>query len=55
MTALDPFSLPDRGVILLEASKQTYAPTRPGLAERVRRPLRILDTAPRPANRNSEQ
>jgi SAM-dependent methyltransferase len=40
------------GVIILEASKHTYAPTRPGLAERVRRPLRILDAAPRPANRN---
>ncbi len=39
------------GVIMLEASKQTYAPTRPGLAERVRRPLRILDSAPQPATR----
>jgi len=42
------------GVILLEASKQSYAPTRPGLAERVRRPLRILDAAPRPVSRNRE-
>jgi len=31
------------GVILVEASKQVYAPTRPGLVERVRRPMRILD------------
>lgn len=40
------------GVIILEASKQVYAPTRPGLAQRVRRPLRILDSAPQPATRN---
>lgn len=37
------------GVIILEASKHTFAPTRPGLAERVKRPLRILDSAPQPA------
>ena len=41
------------GVIMLEASKRSYAPTRPGLAERVRRPLRILDGAPQPARRDS--
>lgn len=33
------------GVIMLEVSKQVYAPTRPGLAERVRRPLRVLEPA----------
>lgn len=37
------------GVILIEVSKQVYAPTRPGLAERVRRPLRVLEGAPSPA------
>lgn len=37
------------GVIMLEARKHTFAPTRPGLAERVKRPLRILDSAPQPA------
>ncbi len=37
------------GVILVEASKQVYAPTRPGLAERVRRPLRVLEGVPKPA------
>jgi SAM-dependent methyltransferase len=31
------------GVIMLEVSKQMPAPTRPGLAERVRRPLRMLE------------
>lgn len=37
------------GVILVEVSKQVTAPTRPGLAERVRRPLRVLEGAPQPA------
>ncbi len=37
------------GVIILEVSKQTPAPTRPGLAERVRRPLRVLEGSPAPA------
>ncbi|MBF9029235.1 methyltransferase domain-containing protein [Rhodobacterales bacterium HKCCE3408] len=36
------------GVILVEASKQVYAPTKPGLAERVRRPLRVLEGTPQP-------
>jgi SAM-dependent methyltransferase len=36
------------GVILLEVSKRVYAPTRPGLAERVRKPLRILEGVPKP-------
>ncbi len=40
------------GVIMVEASKQTFAPTRPGLAARVRRPLRILDPVPHVAGRN---
>lgn len=40
------------GVIMLEASKQQFAPTPTGLAERVRRPLRVLDSAPQPAGRS---
>lgn len=43
------------GVILLEASKQVYAPSRPGLAERVRRPLRVLEGAVKPAGVSSRQ
>lgn len=31
------------GVLIVEASKQVYAPTRPGLKEAVRRPLRVLE------------
>ena len=37
------------GVILLETSKQVPARPRPGLAERARRPLRVLDGAGEPA------
>ena len=40
------------GVILLEVSKQVHAPTRPGLAERVRRPLQVLEGAPKPVGSN---
>ncbi len=44
------------GVLIVEASKQVHAPTRPGLPEAVRKPLRILDglTQPvaKPANRS---
>ncbi|MDF1621007.1 class I SAM-dependent methyltransferase [Pseudothioclava nitratireducens] len=36
------------GVILLEVSKQVHAPRRPGLGERVRRPLSILEGVPKP-------
>ncbi|MBM2576172.1 methyltransferase domain-containing protein [Jannaschia sp. Os4] len=36
------------GVILLELAKQVPARPRPGLAERVRRPLRVLDPVPEP-------
>ncbi len=42
------------GVILLEVVKQTYAPMRPGLAERVRRPLSVLEPSlpePKPAGK----
>ena len=39
------------GALIAEVSKQVAAPKRPGLAERVRRPLRVLDAAPQPANR----
>jgi SAM-dependent methyltransferase len=37
------------GVILVEALKRVYAPLGPGLAERVKRPLRVLEGAPQPA------
>lgn len=37
------------GLILVEVSKRVHAPTRPGLAQRVREPLRILEGAPQPA------
>ncbi|MEM1273119.1 MAG: class I SAM-dependent methyltransferase [Pseudomonadota bacterium] len=37
------------GVILVEASKHAIAPTRPGLAERVRKPLSVLEGSPQPA------
>lgn len=36
------------GVLLVEASKQTYAPTRPGLRDVVRRPLQVLEGMPAP-------
>lgn len=36
------------GVLMVEASKQVYAPTRPGLRDAVRRPLRVLDALPKP-------
>ena len=37
------------GAILVEVSKHAHAPTRPGLAERVREPLRVLEGAPQTA------
>ena len=42
------------GVLMVEVKKQVPAPTRPGLAERVKRPLRVLEgiAAPEPARRN---
>lgn len=36
------------GVVMIEASKQVYAPTRPGLKEVVGRPLRVLEGVVRP-------
>ncbi|NEY90710.1 class I SAM-dependent methyltransferase [Tabrizicola oligotrophica] len=36
------------GVLMVEASKQVYAPTRGGLAERVRKPVRIWEGAAQP-------
>jgi len=36
------------GVLIVEASKQTYAPTRSGLREAVRKPLRVLEGLPAP-------
>lgn len=36
------------GVHVVEASKQVYAPSRPGLREVVRRPLRVLEGAANP-------
>jgi SAM-dependent methyltransferase len=37
------------GVLIVEVSKLTHAPTRPGLGAVVRRPLRVLDAMPAPA------
>ncbi|MFV2033518.1 MAG: methyltransferase domain-containing protein [Halocynthiibacter sp.] len=36
------------GVLMVEASKQVFAPTRPGLPERVRHPLRVLEGLAQP-------
>ncbi len=36
------------GVLMVEATKQVEAPRRPGLPERVRRPLRVLDGIAQP-------
>ncbi|MDA0924733.1 methyltransferase domain-containing protein [Roseicyclus sp.] len=36
------------GVILLEVSKRVHAPTKPGLAERMRQPLKVLEGVPVP-------
>ena len=36
------------GVLMVEASKQVYAPTRGGLLERARRPVRLWDGAAQP-------
>ncbi|MBE0412576.1 methyltransferase domain-containing protein [Yoonia sp.] len=36
------------GVLIVEVSKQTVAPTRPGLGETVKRPLRVLEGIGRP-------
>ncbi|MBC7139071.1 MAG: methyltransferase domain-containing protein [Defluviimonas sp.] len=37
------------GVLMVEASRQVYAPTSPGLAAAVRRPLKVLEGAVQPA------
>jgi SAM-dependent methyltransferase len=37
------------GVVMIEVSKQVYAPTRPGLAAAVRKPLKVLEGLPAPA------
>lgn len=37
------------GVIMVEASKQVFAPTNRGHTARLRNPLRILDGVPSPA------
>ncbi|WP_373355843.1 class I SAM-dependent methyltransferase [Pseudoroseicyclus sp. CXY001] len=43
------------GVLMVEATKQTTQPTRPGLPEAVRRPLRVLEgmANPEPARRGA--
>lgn len=44
------------GALMVEVTKQSSAPTRAGLVDRVRRPLRALDgigTAPEPAHRSN--
>ncbi len=43
------------GVLIVEAVKQVPAPTRPGLAEAVRRPLRILDGIAQPVPKPSSR
>jgi SAM-dependent methyltransferase len=43
------------GVILLEVSKRVHAPTRPGLAERVRHPLKVLEGAPAPVGASNRE
>jgi len=47
------------GVLLVEVSKQVYAPTRPGLPEAVRRPLGVLEgigaAPPKPASGRAHQ
>ena len=42
------------GVLLVEASKQVYAPTRGGLAAKVRKPLRVWEGAAQPVASPSE-
>ncbi|MDP5327877.1 MAG: class I SAM-dependent methyltransferase [Paracoccaceae bacterium] len=37
------------GVLMVEASKQVYAPSRRGLRDMVRRPLRVLEGVPQPS------
>ncbi len=39
------------GVLMVEVSKQVTAPTRPGLREKVRQPIRVMDALPSPAAR----
>ena len=36
------------GVTMLEVSKRVHAPSKPGLAERMRQPLKVLEGAPAP-------
>jgi len=43
------------GVLMIEVSKHVAAPTRPGLPELVRRPLRVLDGLPSPATRGAKE
>jgi len=42
-------------VLMIEVSKHVAAPTRPGLPELVRRPLRVLDGLPSPATRGAKE
>ena len=42
------------GVLLVEASRQVAAPTRPGLPEAVRRRLPVFEGVPQPAARHSD-
>ena len=37
------------GVLMVEASKQVYAPTRGGLGAVIRKPLKVLEGLPDPA------
>ncbi|MBE9477025.1 MAG: hypothetical protein IME92_07730 [Proteobacteria bacterium] len=39
------------GVVMVEATKQVYAPTQSGLGQAVRRPLEALEGIAKPANK----
>lgn len=39
------------GVVMVEATKQVYAPTQTGLGEKVRRPLKVLEGIAKPASK----
>ncbi len=43
------------GVLIVEVTKQIAAPTRPGLREKVRQPIRVMDALPSPAARGRIQ
>lgn len=48
-TRLNPHLQLAGGVLLVEATKQVFSPTRPGLAARVRKPLAVIEGFANPA------